>query len=252
MKISIITPSFNQAEFLERTISSVLAQTYGEIEYIIVDGGSTDGSKDILQGYSSRDNIVIISEPDKGQSDAIAKGMKLATGEYVGWINSDDVLYPECVEKIVALIKDNRSPAIAYSKRINFIDRYDKTIGLAEYCIDGFGYFSETDFSINQQGSFYRRDLLKEVGYVRQDLNFAMDLDLWLRLIKRGACVHFDGYPLAAFRRWEATKTSQGGGRFLREIRRTLRAHGVPLFSRPVMKSYLWEIKVLLKSVFSR
>ncbi|OYU92630.1 MAG: glycosyltransferase, partial [Bacteroidetes bacterium B1(2017)] len=99
---TIITPSFNQGEFIEATILSVLNQTYKNIQYIIVDGGSTDNTMDIVNKY--RDSIdIIVHEKDKGQSDAINKGFKLSKGDLIGWINSDDILYPTCVENIIKL-----------------------------------------------------------------------------------------------------------------------------------------------------
>src|ERR1035437_8370385 len=119
--ITIVTPSFNQGQFIEETILSVLNQTYKNIQYIIVDGGSTDQTMDVVNKYKDKIDI-IINEKDDGQTDAINKGFKLAKGELVGWINSDDMLYPECVEKIVELYIEKPDGAIYYGSKSNFID----------------------------------------------------------------------------------------------------------------------------------
>src|SRR5438045_443911 len=96
-KVSIITPSYNQGQFIEETILSVLNQTYQNVEYIVIDGGSTDNTLDVVNKYKDKIDV-IISEKDNGQSDAINKGFKIAKGELIGWLNSDDALYPYCVE----------------------------------------------------------------------------------------------------------------------------------------------------------
>ena len=119
--VTIVTPSFNQGQFIEETILSVLNQTYKNIQYIIVDGGSTDKTMEVVNKYRDRVDI-IIHEKDKGQADAINKGFRLAKGELVGWINSDDILYPDCLESIVELYKRKPEGAIFYSSKSHFID----------------------------------------------------------------------------------------------------------------------------------
>src|SRR3569833_380141 len=121
MKVSIVTPSYNQGQFIEKTIISVLNQTYSNIEYIIIDGGSTDNTMEVVNKYKDRIDIVI-HEKDKGQSDAINKGFRLATCELVGWINSDDILFPDCVEKIVQLVNEHPDVSIYYPATIDLIN----------------------------------------------------------------------------------------------------------------------------------
>ena len=135
IRVSIITPSYNQAEFIEATIQSVLSQTYKNIQYIIVDGGSTDSTMDIVNRYKDKIDIVI-HEKDNGQSDAITKGFKLADGELVGWLNSDDILYPDCVEQIVRLAEQFPDGAIYYGSLLNVIDRLGNIIRTPQIVIN--------------------------------------------------------------------------------------------------------------------
>src|SRR5262249_27220870 len=124
--ISIVTPSFNHARFIERTLCSVLGQDGNfDLEYLVIDGGSTDGTLDILKKY--QDRLTWTSEPDDGQSDAINKGLHRATGEVVGWLNSDDVLYPGALERVVAVFRDQPSVEWLHG-RCEIIDAEDHVI----------------------------------------------------------------------------------------------------------------------------
>jgi glycosyltransferase involved in cell wall biosynthesis len=125
MKISIITPSYNQAEFIERTIQSIFSQNYPDIEYIVMDGGSTDGTVKILKKYS--DQIIWKSEKDNGQSDAINKGLKIATGEIVAYLNSDDTYEPGTLKKVADFFQKNPEKKWVYGK-CKIINKKDQEI----------------------------------------------------------------------------------------------------------------------------
>ena len=112
-RVSIVTPSYNQGKYLEQTIQSVLNQTYNNIEYLVVDGGSTDNSVNIIKNYEEKISYWI-SEPDKGQADAINKGFKLAKGDFICWVNSDDILYPNFVADRVQQFKENPNVGMIY------------------------------------------------------------------------------------------------------------------------------------------
>ncbi len=181
--ITIVTPSYNQGKYIEETIQSVLNQTYKNIEYIIIDGCSNDETEDILKKYREYKNIKIIIEKDNGQTEAINKGFKMAKGELIGWINSDDILKYDCVENIVEAYKLNQDATVFYGY-IDFIDEqsnkcYTKKIGDLEY-----NYLLNVNPDINQQGSFYLAKRVKEINYLDEKINFTMDYDLWLRLLK--------------------------------------------------------------------
>lgn len=247
--VSIITPSFNQGQFIEETILSVLNQTYQNIQYIVVDGGSTDNSMEVVNKYKDRINI-IIHEKDKGQTDAINKGFKLAKGELVGWINSDDILYLHCVEKIVELYLSNPKGAIFYGSKSNFIDDTGVAIKLNQLEIPDLKYLLNKNYSVIQQGSFYSTELVKKNNYLDENLNYCMDLDLWLRLLKNGSIYSYDEKPLAAFRFWGETKTANGKHRFLNEIKKTLLKHGARPFSNNLRRAYWYEAKAHIKEIF--
>jgi len=217
-----------------------LNQTYKNIEYILIDGGSTDNTMEIVDRY--RDKIdIVISEKDKGQSDAINKGFRLASGVLAGWINSDDILYPDCVEKIVELYKRQPDGSIFYPSRLDFIDKNDafiKTIGTK---ITGKNYLLNTCYDVIQQGSFYSADLLKKIGYLNENVHYCMDLDLWLRLLDYAPIYYLEGSPISAFRIWDGTKTTSGTSgtmAFFNEIEKTLQKYGAKPFSRTRFNSF--------------
>jgi glycosyltransferase involved in cell wall biosynthesis len=237
IKVSIITPSYNQGQFIEATILSVLNQTYKNIEYIIVDGGSTDNTPEIIDKY--RDKIdIVISEKDKGQSDAINKGFQLATGTLSGWINSDDILYPDCVEKIVNLHRQHPDGSIYYPSSLDFIDKAGTLLYRQTHKITDKNYLLNVNYKIFQQGSFYNAVYLKKVGYLDENIYYCMDLDLWLRLLDYGNIYYYEGDALSAFRVWEDTKTSLAGMLFLKDMKKTINKYGAKKISKANLRLY--------------
>jgi glycosyltransferase involved in cell wall biosynthesis len=181
-RISIVTPSFNQGDFIEETICSVINQNYPNLEYIIIDGGSTDKTVEIIKKYEKYITYWV-SEPDNGQSDAINKGLHKCTGDIFNWINSDDYLEPGALFKIAhAFIKNPSALQVCGFCRI-FDEHLNKTIMLHRSEL-----FSSTEKTIvqekiNQQGSFYNLSVIKEMGLVNNTLNCVMDLELWFRFL---------------------------------------------------------------------
>jgi glycosyltransferase involved in cell wall biosynthesis len=182
MRVSIVTPSYNQAQFLERTIQSVLQQTYADIEYIVIDGGSTDGSKAIIERYADRITYWV-SEKDKGQTDAINKGFAQATGEVLAWLNSDDTMEPDAVKRAVEELKRHPEVGMVYGHGF-FIDGEDKKIGDFPSAQTNYAKLRQAYVHICQQASFWRAELWNKVGPLDDSIYFAMDYDLWLRLAK--------------------------------------------------------------------
>lgn len=247
IKVSIITPSYNQGQFIESTINSVLDQTYGNIEYILVDGGSTDDTMEIVERYRDRIDIVI-HELDKGQSDAINKGLKLATGTLAGWINSDDLLQPWCVEEIVKLYREDSSAAVYYGAQLEVIDGQGKYTATRTVHIDSRETLLRKNYTVIQPGSFYSMQAMRAADYVNQDIHYCMDLDLWLRLLQHGGIKAYTHRPLAAFRVWEATKTSTGKRKFIRDIDTTLARYKAPFWSPNRLRLKWYDLKSMMGS----
>ena len=217
-KISIVTPSFNQGQFLEQTIQSVLGQNYPNLEYIIVDGGSTDNSKEIIQKYQSQISYWV-SEPDKGQSDAINKGFNRATGEILAWINSDDYYLPGALFFMASAIKEH-GDGFYFGNCIHFRETADNAfkawgsdvIGASQkYKLQSFDY-------VIQPSSFWTMDVWKRVGEVRSDLHFGFDWEWFLRAHAIG--VKF--VPLkkawSMYRFHASHKTGSGGNKRREEL----------------------------------
>jgi glycosyltransferase involved in cell wall biosynthesis len=205
--VSIVTPSFNQGSFLEETISSVLAQTYQPIEYIVIDGGSTDDSVEIIQKYADR-LAYWVSEPDRGQSHAINKGLQRSTGAVIGWLNSDDTLMPGTVARVVDAMEQD--PMVVHGS-VRLIDADSKTIARPKLAKRNQEFGIETivgEGLVNQPGSFWNRAIMERVGYLNEDLNYIMDFELWVRMALGGArFLRLGDPPLATYRLTSDTKT---------------------------------------------
>jgi len=218
LKVSIITPSFNQGAFIEQTIESVLSQDYENMEYIIIDGGSTDNTLEILRRYDNR--VRWVSEPDNGQSDAINKGFRLATGDIVAWMNSDDTYEPGAISAIVPLFEKNPKLGLIYGEGY-IINESGERVGRfsATVPFDLWKLIHVWDY-ILQPTTFFRRDALVKCGYLDERLNWAMDWDLWIRLAMepKSEVLYIDRY-LANSREYAETKTSTGGLARIKELR---------------------------------
>jgi glycosyltransferase involved in cell wall biosynthesis len=178
--VSIITPSFNQAHFLEETIQSVLSQDYPNLEYLIVDGGSTDGSLEIIRKYQHR-LAWWVSEKDQGQTDAINKGFSNAKGEILAWLNSDDTYLPGAVSEAAAFLQDHPEAGMVYGDA-NLIDAQGEILGHFPAKQTDYQRLRRGFVHIPQQASFFRADLWQKVGPLDPTFYFAMDYDLWVRL----------------------------------------------------------------------
>jgi glycosyltransferase involved in cell wall biosynthesis len=212
--VSIVTPSYNQAEYLEATILSVLNQDYERIEYIIVDGGSTDGSLEIIRRHSGR-LARWVSEPDRGQANAINKGLEMAAGEILGWLNSDDLYLPDTVSRAVEVFQSRPEVDVVYGRleRINAAGRVIPTPVLPKDRVVMTPRNLLGDCVVNQPGSFWRRELMERAGMLNESLRYAMDYEYWMRLLVAGGRFHRLSELLAHFRLSEGSKTvSQAEG----------------------------------------
>ena len=192
MRVTIVTPSFNQARYLERTIQSVLNQTYDDIEYIIIDGGSTDGSDEIIKLHQDR-LAYWVSEKDKGQTDAINKGFAQATGDVMAWLNSDDTLEPQAVARAVSALQENPAMGMVYGHGF-FINANDDKIGEFPSAQTDYQRLRRGYVHICQQAAFWRADLWRKVGPLDDSIYFAMDYDLWLRLARKASLLFINDH----------------------------------------------------------
>lgn len=182
-RVSIITPSYNQGQFLEHTIRSVLSQEYPDIEYIVIDGGSTDDSLDIIKRYS--DKITYwTSRKDNGQVEAINEGFKRATGEYVAWLNSDDLYLPGCIQTAVLALQANPQAAMVFGN-VEVVNERGKRLGMFRPVSYRFEDFLTYKIIIPQQAAFFRRNILDEIGALNPGLHFALDHEFFLRIGER-------------------------------------------------------------------
>ncbi len=238
--VSIVTPSFNQAQFLERTIRSVLGQEYPNIEYIIVDGGSTDGSVAIIKKYEGR-LAWWVSEQDKGQTDAINKGFERAKGEILAWINSDDTYNPGAVNDAVKYLVENPDVAMVYAD-CNFIGENDEIIGKFKSAQTDYRRLREGYVHIPQQTMFFRAKYWRELGPLDPSFYFAMDYDLWTRIAARAPIQYLPGRVWSNFRIHTASKTNLADVRGWDEMLRVHYRDGGSFFSLIVAKYYLRKI----------
>ena len=203
--ISIVTPSFNQGEYIEETIRSVIQQDYPSVEYIIIDGGSTDNSVEIIKKYK-KSLAYWVSEPDHGQADAIVKGFKRATGNILGFLNSDDYLLPHSLQVVAGEFSKNESLEFVVGRSI-VVDRQSKLKYTWTPPFINYWTMLCTGCWFHQPASFWRKSAYDEVGGIDASLRFALDYDLFVRLAKRKRPKIIKEI-LAAFREHEQSKTS--------------------------------------------
>ena len=203
LKVSIVTPSFNQARFITRTIESVLSQDWKSLDYMVCDGDSTDGTQAILAKY--RDRIAWISAKDDGQADAVNKGIQATDGDIIGWLNSDDIYYPGTVRAVVEYFSKHPEVDVVYGMA-DHIDADDHAY--EAYPTEPWNFARLQEFCfLCQPAVFLRRSVIERHGLLDQSLRFCIDYEYWLRLGAAG--VHF-GYlerKLAGSRMYPENKT---------------------------------------------
>ena len=212
--VSIVTPSYNQGQFIRQTIDSVLSQDYPNIEYWVIDGGSTDNTMAILQDYHHDRRLRWVSEPDRGQADAVNRGWKLCQGEILGWLNSDDVYLEQAISRQVQALLAHPQVGVVYGDAI-LTDESDQVIGRYHT-----RPFDRTRFlhvsSIPQPTAFLRRSLIEQYGGLDLQWHYALDFELFLRLMWHTDFL-YTGYEVATYRFHTSSKTVSHYDRMLAE-----------------------------------
>ena len=216
-RVSIITPSFNQVAFIEQTIRSVLDQDYPNLEYWVIDGGSSDGSLEIIRKYAGQ-LAGWVSEPDRGQSEGINKGLARATGEVVAWLNSDDLYYPGAVQAAVAALAANPQASFVFSD-VKSIDEAGQPFHRMHYGHWGLANLMRFRI-IGQPAVFIRHRFLAQTGLLDPSYHYLLDHHLWLRLAALAEPVYVPGEPWAAARMHAGAKNMAQAAGFAPEAMR--------------------------------
>jgi glycosyltransferase involved in cell wall biosynthesis len=234
--VSIVTPSYNQAAFLQAAMDSVFGQNHSPVEYIVIDGASTDGSPDLIRRNAAK-LAYWISEPDRGQTDAINKGFAKAKGKYLAWLNADDRLHLNAVREAVEFLEANPDVGLVYGDT-DYIDAAGRVIGRFPAAQTDYARLRRGYVHIPQQAAFWRADLWHRVGPLDPSFTFAMDYDLWVRLAKISKLQYLP-QRWAQFRLHADSKTIRNDRRAWDEMLRVHWREGGSWFSVIVFKYWL-------------
>lgn len=248
-RVSIVTPSYNQGQFLEETLRSVLLQGYPDLEYILIDGGSSDESVGIIRRYAAW-LTYWVSEPDRGQSHAINKGFRKGSGSILAWLNADDLYEPGAVPAATQAFSNHPDAVLLYGDCAN-IDPEGKVFSISRsraYDRDRLVRFWPN--FIPQPTAFFRRSAFAAATGLDVSLHFAMDYDLWIRLGSLGSAIYLPR-TLARFRVHPTSKTSGGSVTYWPEMRRVSRRHGSGFWS-PMYITHLRDRAYLFRQALKR
>ena len=242
-KVSVATPSFNQGRFIEETILSVLNQDYPNLEHVIMDGASTDKTKDVLKKYN--DSIVWESKPDKGHADAVNKAILRSTGDIIGWLNSDDTYTEGAVKKAVDYMQNHPEIDMVYGN-CYFVDVNGRIIENKRTIPFDYNVLLYTSFLMPQQTFFVRRKVFDAIGLLNINLDCTLDWDLSLRVASEFNIAYIDEY-LANFRWHQDCKSmSKDQRRAIREITQTRQKYHAKKFQHNFLKSNRFFIRLLV------
>ncbi len=221
-KISVVTPSFNQGQYLRETLASLVEQRYPALEIIVMDGGSTDGSVEVIRSF---DKAIAYweSNPDRGQSHAINKGFERATGDILCWLNSDDVLLPGALNAVAYAFNTHSDWAWISGPSLKFGEGLHELGGFYELPRDAAEWMVHC--VISQPSTFWRRSLYDRFGGLDESFHYALDYEYWIRFVTGGIQMHFVDRPLSAYRLHDVSKTVAQAEKFKTEETRLRDKH---------------------------
>ncbi len=221
-KISVVTPSFNQGTYLKETLGSLVSQRYPDLEVIVMDGGSTDDSVEVIRSFE--ESIAHWeSQPDRGQSHAINKGFERATGDVLCWLNSDDVLLPGALNAVAHAFNTHADWSWISGSCLQFGERLHSVGGFYELPNDPAEWMVHCP--ISQPSTFWRRSLYERFGGLDESFHYALDYEYWVRLATGGIKLHFVDRPLSAYRLHDESKTVSQAEKFAAEEARLREKH---------------------------
>lgn len=246
--VSVVTPSYNQGRFVERTIRSVIEQDVQALEYVIVDGASSDETREILCRYAGHPRIAkIVCEPDRGQTDALVKGFDCCHGAILGWLNSDDLLEAGALTSVCAAFAAHPEADVVVG-RLRFVNSRGEDLGLAPRKEMTPRDWRHTTMAIGQQCTFFKATAFRRVGGLDPSIHHVMDYDLFMRLALAGCVFHYIPDVLASFRLHDASKTIGTPWKLWREEWTVFRRHG----GRPWSAFYYWKGREILSFLVKR
>lgn len=243
-KISIVTVSYNQGQFIEDNIKSVINQNYPNVEHIIIDAGSTDGTLDILKKYD--EHLVWTSEPDRGQSHGLNKGFKKATGEIMGWFNSDDRVAPNALHRVAEFFKDNPNE-IGVVGNINLVNQKGEFVRKVKGEAYQYTDMVNVKRGVTQPSTFIKTEVFNKIGYLDESLHYTMDFDLFLR-VSSIKTIPYINFSLADFRLQSQAKTTNGLAEFRKEHIKIARKYNASYFSKGIRS----DLYVILTNPFRK
>ena len=254
-KISIIIPSLNQGNYIQKTLNSIVEQNYPNVEIIVVDGGSKDQTLRILKKFKKYINIFIYKK-DKSQANAINIGIRSATGNWIGWQNSDDCYIGKSLYEVNKIINLDRYDVI--SGNINLIDKNDNYLRSIIFNKPNYKSLLAEGMLISNQATFWKKELHKRVGYINEKYNFSFDYDFFIRLLQKGKVFHIHKY-LGALRIHEKSKSYNFNEKFFlenKEIRKNYKNYRklkyIFTFFRLVYYLYKFEFSYVFKGFMSK